>query len=83
MDNFLEDDYDKIIEFNLTIPPIFSCNLTKIDKWDMIIAFPPCTYLTVTGNRWFNVDRYGMEAIQRKCKRYHAFRFFMMFVYAE
>lgn len=57
--------------------------LTKIDKWDMIIAFPPCTYLTVTGNRWFNVDRYGMEAIQRKCKRYHAFRFFMMFVYAE
>ena len=22
------------------------------EKWDMIIAFPPCTYLTVTGNRW-------------------------------
>lgn len=21
-------------------------------KWDMIVAFPPCTYLTVTGNRW-------------------------------
>lgn len=35
-------------------------------KWDMIIAFPPCTYLTVTGNRWFNVDRYGEKAIQRK-----------------
>lgn len=29
------------------------------EKWDMIIAFPPCTYLTVTGNRWFNIDRYG------------------------
>ena len=26
-------------------------------KWDMIIAFPPCTYLTVTGNRWFNIER--------------------------
>ena len=26
-------------------------DLTKVikDKWDMIIAFPPCTYLTVTG----------------------------------
>jgi hypothetical protein len=21
--------------------------------WDMIIAFPDCTYLTVTGNKWF------------------------------
>ena len=35
------------------------------DKWDMIIAFPPCTYLTVTGNRWFNVEKYGEKAIQR------------------
>ena len=37
-----------------------------IDKWDMIIAHPPCTYLTVSGNRWFNVERYGEKAIQRK-----------------
>ena len=22
-------------------------------KWDMVIGFPPCTYLTVSGNRWF------------------------------
>ena len=22
-------------------------------EWDMIIAFPPCTYLTVSGARWF------------------------------
>lgn len=28
-------------------------------KWDLIIAHPPCTFLTVTGNRWFNVERYG------------------------
>ena len=26
-------------------------------KWDLLIAHPPCTYLTVTGNRWFNVER--------------------------
>lgn len=25
-----------------------------IEKWDMIIAHPPCTYLTITSNRWFN-----------------------------
>lgn len=34
-------------------------------KWDMIIAFPPCTYLCVTGNRWFDVVRYGDKAKQR------------------
>ncbi|MBQ4647293.1 MAG: transcription-repair coupling factor [Candidatus Gastranaerophilales bacterium] len=33
IDNFLEDDYDKIIEFDLSIPPIFSCDITKIDKF--------------------------------------------------
>ena len=33
LDNFLEDDYDKIIEFDLTLPPVFSCDITKIDKF--------------------------------------------------
>lgn len=32
-------------------------------KWDMIIAFPPCTYLTVTGNRWYNYEKYGDKAM--------------------
>ena len=45
-------------------------------KWDMIIAFPPCTYLTVTGNRWFNIERYGEQAIQRHKDREFAIKFF-------
>ena len=52
-------------------------------KWDMIIAFPPCTYLTVTGNRWFNVDRYGEKAIQRQKDREDAVNFFMAFANAD
>jgi site-specific DNA-cytosine methylase len=48
-------------------------------KWDMIIAFPPCTYLTVTGNRWFNIERYGEQAIQRHRDREFAIKFFKMF----
>ena len=52
-------------------------------KWDMIIAFPPCTYLTVTGNRWFNVDRYGDSAIQRHKDREWAINFFMMLASAN
>ena len=52
-------------------------------KWDMIIAFPPCTYLTATGNRWFNVERYGEKAIQRHKDREEAVKFFMAFANAD
>lgn len=58
--------------------------LHKIDgKWDMIIAFPPCTYLTVTGNRWFNEEKYGEKAVERKQNREEAKDFFMQFVNAK
>lgn len=49
-------------------------------SWDMIIAFPPCTYLTNTGNRWFNEKRYGEIAVERKQKREKAAEFFLSFV---
>jgi len=47
------------------------------NKWDMIIAFPPCTYLTVTGNAWFNIEKYGEKAIKRHKDREDAIKFFM------
>ena len=52
-------------------------------KWDLIIAHPPCTYLTVTGNRWFNVERYGEKAIQRQIDRKEAINFFMEIANAD
>lgn len=56
----------------------------RIDgRWDMIVAFPPCTYLTVTGNRWFNVERYGEKALQRIKDRKEAIQFFMKFANAD
>ena len=53
-----------------------SLDVIKTMKWDMIIAFPPCTYLTVTGNRWFNIERYGEKAMQRHKDREWAVDFF-------
>lgn len=53
------------------------------EQWDMIIAFPPCTFLTVTGNRWFNIERYGDKAIKRHHDRQLAIDFFMMFANAD
>ena len=52
-------------------------------KWDLIIAHPTCTYLTVTGNRWFNVERYGEKAIQRQKDRKEAIKFFMEIANAD
>lgn len=55
----------------------------NVNKWDLIITFPPCTFLTVTGNRWFNIERYGEKAIKRHEDRKEAIKFFMMFANAN
>jgi len=45
-------------------------------KWDMMIGHPPCTYLSYVGNRWLNIDRYGMKAIERHKEIAEAMEFF-------
>ena len=52
-------------------------------KWDCIIGFPPCTYLTTTGNRWFNEEVYGDKARERKRLREKAAAFFMEIANAD
>ena len=54
-----------------------------INRWDLIIAHPPCTYLTVTGNRWFNVEKYGDKARERIKLREEAKDFFMTIANAD
>ena len=49
------------------------------EPWDLVIAHPPCTYLTCTGNRWFDVERYGEKAIERARLREEAVDFFLEF----
>lgn len=53
-----------------------------VGEWDLLIAHPPCTYLTVAGNRWFNVDKYGDKARKRIVEREDAAAFFMAFINA-
>ena len=52
-------------------------------KWDLLIAHPPCTYLTSCGNAWFNEEKYGEKAKQRKLFRLESEKFFMEFVNAD
>ena len=52
-------------------------------EWDMILAFPPCTFLTNTGNRWFDVLKYGVKAQKRWEERCKAICFFLAIAYAK
>lgn len=49
----------------------------------MLIAHPPCTYMTVSGNRWFNEERYGEKAKERRALQQKGFEFFMEFIKAD
>jgi hypothetical protein len=68
-----------------------NCEFTTADgtqhrqegKWDMIIAFPPCTYLSCAGNAYLNIERYGEKAIKRRELREEAADFFMRFINAD
>ena len=48
----------------------------EIDKWDLMIAHPPCTYLCVTGNKWFKPE-YKDRFPDRHQQREDAVKFFM------
>ena len=52
-------------------------------KWDLLIAHPPCTYLTNCGNGWFNEKKYGAKAVKRRVDRIEAAEFFMKFINAD
>ena len=48
-------------------------------EWDLMIAHPPCTYLSHAGNAWFNLEKYGQNAIDRIQNRKEAELFFLKF----
>lgn len=51
-------------------------------KWDMIIAHPPCTYLTLAGNKWFKPE-FESRFPERRIQREEAVEFFMKFANAD
>lgn len=51
--------------------------LNHLAGWDMIIAFPPCTYLANVSAPHYNVKKWGQKAIDRMGKRLLAVEFFL------
>ena len=57
------------------------CAEHYIDKWDLLIAHPPCTYLSNAGARW--LWKGGVLDEERYHKGMKAREFFMRFFYAK
>lgn len=53
----------------------------RLKPWDMIIAFPPCTYLTVSANKWYKDQPKRKSGVlvgeERRQARLEAIDFFM------
>lgn len=79
----IKGDVLPLLNGNCTFMTADTHTHTQNGRWDLIIAHPPCTYLTVTGNRWFDEVKYGEKAKQRQKDRYKAIVFFMQFAYAN
>lgn len=48
------------------------------DGWDLMIAHPPCTYLTVAGNKWFG-KKYKNRFPDREKQLLNSIEFFLLF----
>jgi len=47
------------------------------NNWDLLIAHPPCTYLSSAGLHLCNIENYGQKAIDRIKNRNKAIEFFL------
>ena len=59
----------------------------KLKKWGLGIFFPPCTYLTVSGNKWYKdqpLRKSGaLVGAKRREARKRAIRFFMKLYFSK
>jgi len=59
----------------------------KLKKWDLVIAHPPCTYLTISANKWYKDQpprkSGALVGAERRQAREEAIEFFMEFVNAD
>lgn len=75
----IKGSYEREIRYSPKYGSMFNTmdgEFHTIPDWDLIIAFPPCTYLSNAGAKYLNEDIYGQKAIERKQLREEAIFFF-------
>ena len=55
------DLQESLLPGNHLVSNVYDLDIEWIKTFDLIIAFPPCTYFSLAGNRWYvnNPDRYN------------------------
>jgi hypothetical protein len=80
----IKDDVKKIVNGYCQFTTQDGKEHTLRSEWDLIIAHPPCTYLSTAATQCHSVKCYTKEEIaERTQKRIDAMAFFMMFVNAH
>ena len=72
----IKGDVLPLLNGNCTFQTLDTHTHTQVGQWDMIIAFPPCTDLAVSGARWFPEK-------QKDFRQQKSVVFFMHFVLAH
>ena len=72
----IKQDVRPLLNGNCTFQTLDTHTHTQVGQWDMIIAFPPCTDLAVSGARWFPEK-------QKDLRQQKAVVFFMYFALAH
>lgn len=80
----IQDDVLKLINGNCIFQTSDGKVHTITGKWDMIIAFPPCTYLTSVGTRHYSLKCNSAQKVNERIKKREiAAKFFMAFAAAD
>ena len=73
-----------LINGNCTFMTMGGQMVTIEGTWDLLIAHPPCTYLSTAATQCHSIKCYSLEQIaDRTAKRIEAMSFFMKFVNAK
>lgn len=80
----IKQDVIPLLNGNCTFKTVDGTEHSISGKWDMIIAFPPCTYLTNAGGPCFSLKNHSPEyVINRWRGRAEAVAFFFMILGAD
>lgn len=80
----IQENVLPLLNGNCTFNTVDGITHSISGKWDMIIAFPPCTYLTSAGTRHYSLRVNSAEKVEARIKeREKAIKFFMLFANAD
>ena len=80
----IQGDCLPLLNGNCTFQTADTHTHTQAGKWDLLIAFPPCTYLTNVATRSHSINCTPLEKInERTIERISGMEFFMRFASAD